>query len=162
MSFQAGYTERHPAEKAQRYPLQIKLRDRAPVWLNRLSPPAPLPPLPALVCIHTMCIFSFVAQFHLYVCDSLPLSLGLGNFFGVFRIQPKCHLLVKPFKTLHRLRLDTLPRGFIPPCALPKLPFCIVTAYLLVSQFYWVLAQRAGIHLCITGTDFGPITEQIL
>ena len=74
-------------------------------------------PLPALGCIHTTCIPSFVPQFHFSVCDSPPFFLCLDNFPGLFRTQPKCHFIMKPFKTLSGFRLDTLPGASISPCA---------------------------------------------
>ena len=97
LSFQAGHAERHPAETAKPQPPGIK-QEQGPACLD----PALLSDLPSAIALpnlHPRHVYlSFVARFHFYFCDSLPLCFCLANVSGVFRIQPKCHFTGETFQ----------------------------------------------------------------
>lgn len=120
--------------------------------LGQSSSPALLLPLSPLVCLHTTCVPSFLPHLHFFSV----LSFYLDNFLGLFVTLHKCHFIMKPFKTLCRLRLATLPSTSLSPwTSLNHTPLlwyynCLSPSF----HSYWVwTSMRAGVQLC-PGTMF--------
>ena len=139
-------------ESMERWPLVIAGKGaRCPQSkLGQSSSLARLLPSSPLVCLHTTCVPSFLPHLHFFPV----LFFYLDNFLGLFITHPKCHFIMKPFKTLCRLRLATLPGTSLSPWTSLTTSLWYYNCLSPSFHSYWVwTSMRAGVQLC-PGTMF--------